>query len=59
MADELQPVVFENDWNALPAMILKMLPYVSDIKITKLTRKEETWHGSHLRLLRERAPKEG
>jgi hypothetical protein len=32
------------------------MPYVSDIKITKLTRKEDAWQGSHMRLLRERAP---
>jgi hypothetical protein len=59
MADELQPIVFENNWNHLPVMIVKMLPYVNDIKITKLTRKEDAWQGSHMRLLRERAPKEG
>jgi hypothetical protein len=38
-------------------MVVKMLPYVNDIKITKLTRKEDAWQGSYTRLLRERAPK--
>lgn len=58
MADELQPIIFSNEWHNLPAMIVKMLPYVNDIKITKLTRKEDAWHGSHMRLLRERTPKQ-
>ena len=57
MADELQVIVFSDDWDSLPMMVVKMLPYVNDIKITKLTRKEDAWQGSYTRLLRERAPK--
>lgn len=56
IADELQAMIFKEDWHNLPAIMVKIMPYVSDIKITKLTRKEDAWQGSHMRLLRERAP---
>jgi hypothetical protein len=56
MADELQAMIFKEDWQNLPTMMVKIMPYVSDIKITKMTRKEDAWRGSHMRLMRERAP---
>jgi hypothetical protein len=56
MADELNALIVGEQWDKLPAIMLKIMPYVSDIKITKLTRKEDAWQGSHMRLLRERAP---
>jgi hypothetical protein len=56
IADELQAMIFSEDWHNLPTIMVKIMPYVSDIKITKLTRKEDAWQGSHMRLLRERAP---
>ena len=56
MADELNALIMSEEWDKLPAIMLKIMPYVSDIKITKLTRKEDAWQGSHMRLLRERTP---
>lgn len=53
-ADQLQAIVFSGDWNLLPPMIVKLLPYFNDIKITKLTRKEDEWVGSYSRLMSER-----
>jgi len=57
-ADKLAAIVFENDWTELPPTVLKLLPRFSDVKITKLTRKESDWEGSYARLLRERSPLE-
>jgi len=56
MADSLTALIFEERWADLPAMMLRIFPYVNDIKITKMTRKESEWLGSHMRLIRERAP---
>ncbi len=54
-ADELAAIIFDERWDALPAMLVKLLPHVNDITITKFTRSESTWLGSHMRLLAERA----
>lgn len=54
MADELQHVVFAEKWDALPAYVLKILPYVSDVKVTKMTRGSDEWFGRHQQLLAER-----
>ncbi len=56
IADELAALIFADAWDKLPMMLVKMLPYFNDIKITKLTRKEDTWVGAYMRLIRERPP---
>jgi hypothetical protein len=56
LADQLLAVLLADKWAELPAMMLKMLPYFNDIKITKMTRKEDTWQGAYTRLMRERPP---
>ncbi|MCS7070406.1 MAG: hypothetical protein NZM00_02800, partial [Anaerolinea sp.] len=47
MADELQQLVFTENWDALPGYLLKIVPHVSDIKITKMTRSPEEWFGRY------------
>lgn len=56
MADALQAIIFADDWSQMPPMMVKLLPYVADIKITKFTRKETAWQGAYQRLLREKPP---
>lgn len=56
IADQLMALMFDERWGDLPAIMLKMLPYFNDIKITKMTRKADTWQGAHIRLIRERPP---
>ncbi len=53
LADQLAALIQENRWNDLPTMMVKLFPYFNDIKITKMTRKEDLWRGAHARLLRE------
>lgn len=57
MADQLTAMIYEERWGDLPTMMVKLFPYFNDIKITKMTRKEDTWQGAHSRLLRERKPR--
>ncbi|MFN8448509.1 MAG: hypothetical protein U0521_07935 [Anaerolineae bacterium] len=57
MADQLAVLVFEDRWDDLPPMMVKLFPYFNDIKITKMTRKEDAWQGAHAQLLRERQPR--
>lgn len=56
MADQLQTVVYKDNWAALPQIMMKLLPRVADIKITKLTRKESDWEGNYERLMRQKPP---
>ncbi len=57
MADQLTQLIYEERWGDLPGMMVKLFPYFTDIKITKMTRKEDTWNGEYQRLLRERQPR--
>lgn len=52
-ADELKALIFAERWPDLPAMMLKLLPYFADIKVTKFTRDNSTWLRAHARLLEE------
>ena len=54
LADELQALIFADDWAQLPPLMVRMLPYFNEIKITKLTRSESEWNGNYNRLMRER-----
>jgi hypothetical protein len=56
MSDQLKAMVFADDWAQLPQMMIKLLPRVADIKITKLTRKESDWAGAYQRLMRDKPP---
>ena len=56
MSDQLKAMVYNNSWEQMPQMMLKLLPRVADIKITKLTRKESDWLGNYDRLMREKPP---
>jgi hypothetical protein len=53
MADELQAMIFEDEWQRLPQMMVRLLPYFNDITINKFTRKESLWDGAYERLMRE------
>lgn len=54
MAEELQQLVFAENWDALPGYLLKIVPHISDIKVTKMTRGPEEWFGRYNQLLAER-----
>lgn len=54
LADELAAMIFADKWEDLPTMMLKLLPYFSDIKVTKLTRSESLWANAYDTLIAER-----
>jgi hypothetical protein len=56
VAVELERILFTAAWDQLPPILMKLLPYVSDIKITKMTRTEELWDGKYDLLIRQRSP---
>ena len=54
VADQIQAMIFKEDWNMLPPLMVKLLPRFADIKITKLTRDETLWQGTYERLMKEK-----
>ncbi len=55
MADQLNALILGETWDQLPPLMIKLLPKFADIKITKFTRSESFWQGSHARLLEEKS----
>lgn len=56
MATELERILVAAAWDELPPLLVKLLPRVSDIKITKMTRKDDLWDGKYDQLMRQRSP---
>jgi ABC-type nitrate/sulfonate/bicarbonate transport system substrate-binding protein len=54
-ADALTALVLGERWEELPPLMVKLMPYFSDIKITKFTRDMTSWSGCHMRLLGEKS----
>jgi|RhiMetdeSRZDD1v2_1073273.scaffolds.fasta_scaffold08184_11 hypothetical protein len=50
---ELEKVVRGNSWDQLPVTLIKVLPHLEEIKISKYTRKPSIWRGAYSRLLHE------
>lgn len=51
MAAELETVLKKGEWHNLPPLMVRLLPYFADIKVTKFTRKPSLWHGCYDRLM--------
>lgn len=54
MADQLRAMIYRDEWQLMPQMMVKLLPRVADIKITKMTRSEAMWNGAYDRLIAEK-----
>ena len=52
---ELRSVVLGDSWDRLPGVLARLYPNFTDIKIVKVTRNPDLWHGTYNRLLREEA----
>jgi hypothetical protein len=57
MADQLRAMIYKDEWHLMPQMMVKLLPRVADIKITKMTRSEALWNGAYERLMAEKPVK--
>lgn len=48
---ELEALILNERWDDVPATLMKLFPYFSDIKVTKFTRSESLWQDAHARLM--------
>lgn len=51
LGTELSSIIIEEKWDEVPAILIKLFPYFSDIKVTKLTRDQSLWHDAYERLV--------
>ena len=56
MESRLQEIINQETWELLPEVMIKLMPYVSDIKVAKFTRNESSWRGNYDRLLADKPP---
>lgn len=56
MADELLSIIVRDEWDKLPPFMLRLLPHVADIKVTKYTRDEMHWRNAYDKLMSDQKP---
>ncbi|MFW5691130.1 MAG: hypothetical protein ACOCXZ_01405 [Chloroflexota bacterium] len=54
LSAELERVILAEQWDDVPPVMLKLLPYFSDIKVQKFTRSKNLWQNAYNRLLEDR-----
>jgi hypothetical protein len=55
VADQLEAMLREEDWDQLPAIMMELHRHLADIQIKKMTRKPELWEGAYDHLIAESA----
>ena len=50
---DLETLVRTENWEQLPAFLIKLFPHFEDIKIARFTRNPNLWSGAHSRLMQE------
>jgi hypothetical protein len=53
---KLASLLLEERWDTLPSILVGLMPYLAEIKITKMTVKPDAWQGCYVRLMQERPP---
>ena len=56
MEAEIKSILQKEEWHKLPELMVKLMPHLADIKVTKFTRKESDWNGSYAQLIDELPP---
>lgn len=53
-ASDLEHIIRTESWDELPPLLISLLPYFDDIKVSKFTRKPSLWQGAYQRLIQEK-----
>jgi hypothetical protein len=51
-ADDFEKLIREENWEQLPAMMMRIYPRIADIEINKSMRSPEVWSGNYERLMK-------
>ena len=49
----LEAIIRNENWEAMPEVLVTLLPYFDEIKVVKFTRKPSMWQGAYSRLISE------
>jgi hypothetical protein len=47
LTDELSAVIFEGQWDQLPAVLARVTTHFADVRIKQMTRKPTLWQGAY------------
>jgi len=53
VTDELSAVVYEGQWEQLPAALAGLMPHFADVKIKQMTRKPVLWQGAYEKFMQD------
>jgi hypothetical protein len=53
MADQLSAVIYEGRWDALPDVLVQLMPYFADVRIKQMTRKPSLWKGAYNKFMQD------
>jgi len=53
VTDELSAIIYEGQWDRLPAVLARLAPHLADVRIKQLTRKPVLWQGAYERFMQE------
>lgn len=52
-AEDLTKLIHQADWDAVPPLLIGLIPHFNSITVTTLTRDADWWCGAHRALLKE------
>ena len=53
LAKTVEEILFAEDWDQFPEIMMKLFPHFSDIEVNKMTRDSSLWIGSYDMLLKD------
>lgn len=51
-ADELEQLIRGDAWHEVPELLVGLIPHLSSVKVTSITRDSDWWVGAHRALLK-------
>ena len=51
MANAIEELLRNGDWDDMPEMMIKLYPHFSDIQVNRLTRDPAAWQGAYHRII--------
>lgn len=54
LAPQFEKVVLEQQWENLPVLMVKLVPYFAEIQVNKMMRTDAAWNGCYDRLISEK-----
>jgi hypothetical protein len=53
LADQLSAVIYEGRWEALPDVLVQLMPHFADVTVKQMTRKPSLWKGAYEKFMQD------